>query len=143
MEEEAVVISVQGENATVRIMRSGSCDGCSAKSTCGTGSSGEEKVTEALNPVGAAPGQRVIISIKPGVVLKASLIVYLLPILVLIGGAILGKEMATSMGNEAQSDFWAAVVGFSLMAIVFAVQWLWNKRASTAREYMPTIIKVA
>lgn len=141
MEEEAVVISVSGQHAKVKLQRSTSCDSCGSKASCAT-ASGEEKVVDVLNEAGAIPGQRVIIAVNPGVLLKASLTVYLLPLIALIGGAILGSNLAVQMGAANQADAWAAGFGFGLMVLVFVGQKLWNRMLSSNSQYTPRIVGI-
>lgn len=141
MEEEAVVISVSGQHAKVRLQRGTSCDSCGSKASCAT-ASGEEKDVDVINEAGAAPGQRVIIAVNPGVLLKASLTVYMLPLVALIGGAILGSKLAESMGAASQADAWAAATGFGLMILVFVGQKLWNRMIASNSQYTPRIIEI-
>jgi sigma-E factor negative regulatory protein RseC len=52
---------------------------------------GDLKGVDVSNGMGAREGQRVKIGISPKVVLKASFILYMVPILALIIGAVLGN----------------------------------------------------
>lgn len=141
MEEEAIVISVTGQHARVKLQRSTSCDSCGSKASCAT-ASGEERIVDVLNEAGAVPGQRVIIAVNPGVLLKASLTVYLLPLIALIGGAILGSKIAVQMGAANQADAWAAGFGFGLMVIVFVGQKIWNRMIAANSQYTPRIVGI-
>jgi sigma-E factor negative regulatory protein RseC len=86
LEETATVVSTSGNKAKVAIVRSEACGSCQAKSICSAGS-GNINVLEVLNPVEARPGEKVLIKLPSGDLLKATALVYLLPAAAMVAGA--------------------------------------------------------
>jgi sigma-E factor negative regulatory protein RseC len=89
LKETAMVVSTSDTRAKVAIVRSEACGSCPAKSIC-SAASGNINVLEVGNPVKARPGERVLITLPPGDLLKASALVYLLPAAVMVAGATAG-----------------------------------------------------
>ena len=78
LEETASVVSVEGSLAKVSLTRSEACGSCSAKNMCHP--TGEKSMEmDVLNSAGAHPGDRVVISLPPAELLKASAAAYMVP----------------------------------------------------------------
>lgn len=95
LKEEAVVVSTAGSRAKVAIVRSEACGSCPAKTMC-SAASGNINVLEVRNPVKARPGARVVIELRPGALVKASALLYLVPAFSMVLGATLGWTWASS-----------------------------------------------
>ena len=91
IQEEGMVKEVRGKKALVITDRKEQCAQCMAKGFCETLGGGKEMLTEALNPVGAKAEDIVLIGIPSGTVTKASMVVYMIPAIGLVGGAALGN----------------------------------------------------
>jgi sigma-E factor negative regulatory protein RseC len=61
---------------------------------------GKEMIAEALNPIGAKPGDTVKIGIPSGTVAKASFVVYMIPAIGLVGGSAAGYFAGKSSGMD-------------------------------------------
>ncbi len=95
IEQTATVVRTEGPLAWVEAERESSCGQCAARKGCGTAVLANvlgrrSARMRALNPVEARPGERVVIGLEEGALLRGALAVYLLPLLTLIGGAMLG-----------------------------------------------------
>jgi sigma-E factor negative regulatory protein RseC len=97
---------------------------------------------EALNPVNARVGQRVRIIVKPYTYLKGSIIVYGVPALALIIGAILGKEVFSSYFKELDPDIVSAIAGFGAFIIIFIAVKLWSRTLDKKGESKPIIEEI-
>jgi hypothetical protein len=64
LEETAMVVSISQGHAMVALVRSEACGDCAAKSMCNPVSDNTMQM-EVENPVGAKPGERVIIELPP------------------------------------------------------------------------------
>ena len=139
-EEMGTVRAVKGETALVVTDRQSMCGQCVAKSYCHMLGGGKEMIAEAINPIGARPGDTVTIGIPSGTVTKASFVVYMIPAIGLVGGAALGYVTGTSSGLDYNITTLAGcLVGLGISLIV--VRLLSNilgKRPS----YRPEIIKI-
>jgi sigma-E factor negative regulatory protein RseC len=101
--------------------------------------SGEMEVN-AINEAGARVGDRIVLSFDTSSLLKATFLLYVFPILLLIIGAGIGQGTAPYF-NFNPSAF-SAIIGFSFFfAAVLVIKIKANKLARK-NEYRPKIIKV-
>jgi len=137
IEEIGVVVKTEGEMARVSVQKRGACEGCTAKGACESTSEGME--IEALNPVHAKEGQTVKVLLQAETYLKGSMIVYGVPLVLFIAGAIVGKNIGESYFLNTNSDLVAAIFGFgSLIASLIAVK-IWSGKLESKAEYKPFI----
>ncbi len=137
IEEIGVVIKTEGETARVAVQKRGACEGCTAKGACESTSEGME--IEALNPVNAREGQSVRVMLQAETYLKGSMIVYGLPLVLFITGAIVGKNIGEAYFLHTSSDLVAAIFGFgSLIASLIAVK-IWSGKLESKTESKPFI----
>ena len=88
---------------------SGECHKCS-----GCGSSKQTMLLTAKNPIGAQPGDLVVMSSESGSVLKAAAILYMLPLLLFITGYLLGESL---WQRGALAGLAGVLLGFVLIKI--------------------------
>jgi sigma-E factor negative regulatory protein RseC len=103
IEESGRVIRTSGDSAWVQTERRSSCGSCSARKGCGTGAlaglfGARLHEVEVHNPIGARPGDEVIVGISESLLVRGSLALYLLPLLSLVAGALLGEGLAPQLG---------------------------------------------
>lgn len=111
-----MVVSVSEGNAMVSLVRSEACGDCAAKHMCHPGSENTMQM-EVRNPVGAKPGEQVIIELPPEALVKASSLAYFLPATVMVAGAAVGwSRTGTDMGALA-----GALIGFTLASVYLFV----------------------
>jgi sigma-E factor negative regulatory protein RseC len=135
-EETGIVKSVDGISAIVIIQKSqGGCGTCC--SGCDAAKEGLE--VEALNPVGAEVGQRVRIAFKPYDYIKGVLLVYGIPMVLFILGAIIGKRLGELYVPQFSSDLVSAASAFAVLALSYLVLQFWSKKASTGKGTHPVI----
>ena len=138
MEEIGIVKSLQGNLARVSVVRKSACDQC--KAGCILTEDGAEM--EALNEVGAEVGQRVRIVTKPFTYLKGSLLVYGVPALALILGAVVGKEMLPGLFRDYDPDMLSALSGFGAFIVCLIAVKIWSTRVEKMTEYKPVIEEI-
>lgn len=132
IEEEARVISLVGSQAWVEGRRRSACGHCEVKGACGTSLLervfGHRSVAMlALNPIGAAVGERVIVGLGEQGLLRMALAAYLVPILALILGALIGETFG---GAHAPL---ASLLG-ALLGLILAFWWLGGYSVVSARS---------
>ena len=139
--EEGIVTKVDSSTAWIKCTKSAACESCTAKGFCDTmGGSDDDVEVEAINAVGAKINDRVTISFGTSSLLKVSFLVYMIPVLFLILGVVIGDKIARIF-NYDQSIF-SIVVGFLfLFAAFFFVKTKGNKM-SKKDEYKPKIIRI-
>ena len=112
------------------------CDRCPSRSCC-VGLGGDLKRVDASNLIGAEKGQQVKIGISPKAVLKASFVLYMVPILALIIGPMLGNYLGPQ-----QKELWAVSMGVgSFMGSYFVIKAL-SKHFENKGEYLPVVTKI-
>lgn len=146
IEESGRVIAVDGEHAWVVTERQTACGNCAANKGCGTGiiarafSSGRQIRIRVRNVVNAAVGDEVVLGIDDSMVLRGSILMYLLPLLALFIGAFVGKAV-----NEAvrmfEADYLSAVVGIIAMLLVFVTLHRRPRLLLTAGDCQPHILR--
>ncbi len=132
LEETGKVISTASGRAKVALVRSEACGNCAAKSICQP-TSDNTMVLEVDNSLGANPGDRVIISLPPKALLKATTLVYLLPAMAMVAGAGVGW-------SRTGSDIGALVGSLAGLSISAVYLFLYDRRAKTGQG--PAISKV-
>ncbi len=95
---------------------------------------------EAINEVGAKAGDRIVLSFETASLLKASFLLYVFPILLLILGAAVGQEAAPYLGVN-PSGF-SAVVGFSFFFGAVLIIKVKADKMARKKSYRPKVIKI-
>lgn len=138
MDEIGVVKSLHDPLATVVVDKKSACDQCSM----GCKISGEGAEIEALNVAKATVGQTVKIHMRPYSYMKGSLLVYGVPALLLIIGAIVGRELLGRYITGIDKDLLSAIAGFSACFIGFIIVKIVSSRMEKKVEYKPVIEEI-
>jgi len=139
--EEGIVTKVDSSTAWVKCTKSAACESCKAKGFCDTmGGGGDDVEVEAINAAGAKVDDRVTISFETSSLLKVSFLVYMVPVLFLILGVVIGNKIAPIL-NYDQTIF-SIVVGFLFLFAAFFVVKAKGKDLSEKDAYKPKIIRI-
>lgn len=106
MKEYGVVLNLENGNAVIGLKRSSACSSCGA---CELGSNHAHMQITLENTVDAKPGDTVEIQLPASQFLKASAILYLVPLLSLILGIVLGYYVGVFL--DLNADIIGAVTG--------------------------------
>jgi sigma-E factor negative regulatory protein RseC len=143
IEETAHVVAVEGEHAWVETERRSSCGSCEAKG-CGTGALSKVLGTKVQrmkvqNPIDSQAGDTVILGIEEGVLIKGSLMVYIMPLLLMLAGGLLGQSLAPQWGTEPEGPS----LLFGLLGLVVGFLWLrrYNRRVANDPRYSAVILR--
>jgi len=139
IEEEGIVAEIEGDIAKVAILKKSACEQCSAAGVCHPG---DQEYMDAANPLGAVKGQKVKVVIAPQMYLKASIILYGIPMVALITGAIIAKNIAARYVGEDGSDLWAFLAGMALMLVSFFFIRVYNNKVEKTQKYKPVIVEI-
>jgi|SRR5208283_380115 len=140
MEETGVVKEIIGEKARVTVIKQGSCDTCPAGSLCGA--SGDAAEIEAINKAGAHIGDTVRIFFEPYSYLKGTALIYGIPAVSLIIGAVIGKEYMSKFFPHLDPEIASAICGFSLFAITLIAVKIFTRRYEGKKHHMPVIEEI-
>lgn len=105
IEERAVVAEAGAGYVWVEIQRRSACGACQASGGCGTATLAKawgirSMRTRALSTLSLQPGDEVIVGLADGVLLRGALLAYLLPLALLLAGALLGQAAFAGAGEE-------------------------------------------
>ena len=150
IEMQARVVAVDSNGSVwVESMPGGSCSSCAGSGDhagesggCGAGKIGQiftlkSKKYQVIDTLGSKTGDEVIIGIADGSVLRGSAAVYLLPLLLIFIGAILGSQFAAAAQRDLASIFGAAT-GFAIGTL-----WLirFSRRVSADPRFQPVVLR--
>jgi sigma-E factor negative regulatory protein RseC len=97
---------------------------------------------EALNAAKAAVGQKVRVVLKSSSYMKSAGIVYGIPALALILGAVAGKELFSRSLPGFDADSVSALFGFGGFILAFISVRLWTRGAAKKVESRPVIEEI-
>ncbi|HZJ82232.1 MAG TPA: SoxR reducing system RseC family protein [Clostridia bacterium] len=137
MKEIGEITQVKDTQATVKIKRNSSCGSCNA---CSMGQNEDEMFITVSNDLGANPGDWVELDLESLSVLKASAIVYLIPLFALILGVAAGYALARYVSGNA--ELYGALGGLLLMVISFFIIRAMEPALNEKGEYTPKMVSI-
>ncbi|MEW6571086.1 MAG: SoxR reducing system RseC family protein [Nitrospirota bacterium] len=139
VEEIGVIENVEGTSATVKIQKKNACQGCSLN-VCKP--SGTFMEIEAFNRVNARVGQKVKISMASYSYVGSAIIVYGIPALALIGGAVIGREFFSRYFHEFDADLISAIFAFGAFITSFLFVKIWSVLRGRKTALSPVIEEI-
>lgn len=97
---------------------------------------------EALNKAGALVGQKVKVIIHTYAYMKGSMVVYGFPALMLVIGAVIGKEVMPRYVPSLDADSLSAIIGFSFLIISFILIKIWSVTQTKKASSTPVIEEI-
>lgn len=141
--EQGIVIKANGPapaTARVKTVQPSACESCSSRHNCSSGAGGNEREVDAINVANAKTGDLIQISMDTGALLKATFLLYVFPIICLLGGGIAGNTLGTRLGiNPSPASAMMAISWFA--AAMFFVH-LRAGRMALKIEYRPKITRI-
>lgn len=132
--EEGLVIEAMGSTAKIKTGRHNDCKNCGACPGDNT------VIVCAKNQKGAVPGQRVVFEVKENHVLMAAFITFILPLIVVFVGVMLGDFVGHSIGVfRLGFEILGGVLSF-ILAIVFIK--LLDSNVSGREQSQPVILRI-
>jgi sigma-E factor negative regulatory protein RseC len=141
--EQGIVILPGTDNsdtARIEIVPPVACAACASRKNCSAAGSGQTRQVEVINLVGAKVGDRVQVSIKTSALLKAIFLLYLFPILCMLGGGLAGNFVSRMIGTNASITSMFSAIGFFVAALT--VVRLRGSRMALSSEYTPKITRI-
>jgi sigma-E factor negative regulatory protein RseC len=138
--EQGIVLRTDSEDAWVKAVRSSACEGCTARGACHTTGGGQDMEIKAINSAGASVGDRIVLSFETASLLKATFLIYVFPIILMIAGAVLGQVLAPLIEFSPSGS--SVLVGFAFFfSALFIIKARANKMAKK-NAYQPKITKI-
>jgi sigma-E factor negative regulatory protein RseC len=139
MKEAGKVIDLKGEFAIVELARSKACKSCGV---CYMAADQKKMLTEALNLAHAGIGDCVYLELESKNILIASLVVYVLPLVFLILGYLVGAFFTSIFFGQQFAEAGGIGLGFVCLAFSYFIIKLVDKRISKITKFQPIITKV-
>ncbi len=139
IEEIGIVTSTEGTTAHVNVPKKSTCEGCTAGS-CTSGEQSMEII--AFNKAGAEAGQKVKVLIHSSAYMKGTLIIYGIPALALVSGAVFGKEFMSELFIATDPDILSAIFGFGFLGLSFVGVKIWSNHKADKTESGPVIEEI-
>lgn len=120
LEMRAIVIRVEGDDASVQPVGTSGCGHCSTEGGCGSGTltkmfcSNKPRHFTVSNKAQAKVGDEVQISIPDGVLLRGAAKMYMVPLVLLLIGGFLGASLAGGVDGRDAYAVAGAVCGLLL-----------------------------
>jgi len=140
IEEQAIVSGLEGDLAIIRMQRQSACSHCELNKGCGTGAIGRllghrSKPLAIRNDYDLKAGDRVLVGLPDRAFLNASLLIYGLPLVALIGGGLIAQW---AFAGSELSVFIFSTAGF------FAGLWFSGQIAKNhfSQQFNPRILEV-
>jgi len=129
IEEWAVVVKIEGHQVWVERRGAGACSSCQQNTSCSTPLLGGligKKAVAVESRIELEPGDEVLVGIKESLLLRASLCLYLLPLMALLAGAGIADQLLAGHSAYVDVDVDVGVAVSALLSLVLAL-WLVNK----------------
>lgn len=129
IEATARVVEAGAGYAILELQRASACGSCHSQTSCGSAAlakvwGNKSLRVRAISTLSLQPGERVVVGLADGMLVRAAMLVYLLPILLLITGAILAQLSFASAGEELVIMCGALGLGLGLGAArILAQRW--------------------
>ncbi len=137
------ILELSGDLAQVATNRQGICADCADKTSCSAGATATPGVAEVVtvrNPLHARPGDTVEFDLPGHSELRVSLLVWVVPLVGIILGAICGAQLHTALPLDRDlSTLLGAALG---AAVAFALLIRVDKRARSDERLVPVIVRI-
>ncbi|MBI5344509.1 MAG: SoxR reducing system RseC family protein [Deltaproteobacteria bacterium] len=141
MEEHGVIVKDKGLTALIKAERTTACEKCVQKDSC-LSTSDVDMLIEADNPIGAKPGDHVVFTIGAGSIVKAGMLLYLVPIVSFIAGVVLGQTLAKRAFTDWNPDLVSGVLGLIFLAATFIGLKVYGKvLVEKNKAYRPSVLR--
>lgn len=142
IEETAKVVDLDGEYAWVETQRKSACASCAVNKGCGTATIakvvGQKRTrVRTINQLGAKSGDVVVIGIQEQALVRGSIAVYVIPLLLLLAGGLIGDWLGKGSGSEG----YTILLGLAGLGLGFVWLSYFSRRVSSSASYQPEILR--
>jgi len=137
--ENGVITQANPSVAWVKTIRTGACEACSSKESCGMGGSHKETIVTVKNTLRVEKGDHVVIGLETRPMLFLTFFLYVFPIILLIIGAVIGNNLAPSF--QMDPSFLSMISGFLFFGLSFFIIRKKNNSLSKKDEYKPFLVR--
>ena len=141
MEKEAWVVKVEGEEVRLRYLRHSACKHCGACFVLGN-SLGEQEILLPKNDLDLRQGDRVTVGFNSMSLLRASFLVYALPLVFLLLGYLGGARLGDALWGAVNAEIYGVGGGLLGLALAFFGLHIYDRRLGKSPHYQPQITRV-
>ncbi len=138
--ECGTVVRVEEERVLVELSAQGMCASCSAREGCVSLSDGRKRQIFLQNTLNAAMGDMVEFRVEERAVILSSLLLYLMPVLFLVAGVILGYRYYGLIGMD--QDLASGLAGIIFLVLAFLLIRLLNYFVSGGSSLQPRMERI-
>lgn len=137
--ENGIVTKSNESLAWVVTTRTAACESCASRESCGSGHNAQEMTVRVKNTLNVTQGDQVVIGIETKPVMLLTFLVYVVPIICLVVGALLGDILAPSF--DINPSLAAMASGFSFFGIAFLVIRKKSSDLNQKEGYTPFLVR--
>lgn len=138
MEKRGIVLDISQEKAIVRILRSNQCGKCNL--LCARDNECHELVLDIPHGFILKVGDTVALDLDSSYLLLAAAIVYLLPLICLVIGVVLGTYVSDSIGIS--SNVMGLICGLLFASLSFIIIRVLEPRIASNKNFIPKLRSV-
>ena len=142
IEEVGTVVELKSKHtAVVMCQKSSLCENCATSGACAMGDDDKTRLIDVQNSLGATVGEQVRIATTTKSFLQSSFLLYIVPLIALVIGAIVGKLVGENLATGLDPNLLSAVFGVFFMIGSFVILRV-GSNALEPESYMPKIIEI-
>jgi len=136
MDRTGVIVAVEKDFSRIKLLRHTACGNCGA---CQLGDDQKDVMLIAKNEVNAQVGDMVEVSMGTSGVLSAAFIMYMIPLMSLFLGLVVGLVSLPAIGYKGNIEVTASLIGLVVMAVAFFIIKLNDKHFLKSDKYTARI----
>ncbi|CEQ25061.1 regulator of the sigma(E) factor [[Clostridium] sordellii] len=134
-----VIELVGGTTAKIKMQKHSACAACGK---CASSADKKDIIVEVDNNIGAKVGDYVEVNMDSVNVIKAAAIVYIVPLIALLGGTIISYGILNFIDIGMNKEVLSGFIGIVLTAISYLLIKSKDRKFRESRNYIPIITKV-
>ncbi|MFA8342152.1 MAG: SoxR reducing system RseC family protein [Rhodothermaceae bacterium] len=136
--EEGFVVSIEEGYAHIDVTEGGDCEACNARAFCKP--KDDSRLLTVVDPLGVKPGDKIRFKIGGSTLFKASLLLYGVPLIILVGGILTGMELFSELPK---TEAYAFLLGAVSTALYYGIIFLYGKifKQDNSMPVIASIIK--
>ena len=142
IEEVGTVVELKSKMiAVVMCTKSSLCENCATNGNCALGDDDNTRLIEVQNPLAAEVGEQVRIATTTKSFLQSSFLLYIVPLIALVIGAIVGLLVGEKITTGLDPNLLSAIFGVVFMVGSFVILRV-GSSVLNKESYMPKIIEI-
>lgn len=137
--ENGIVTTADKTSAWIRTVRSGACEHCASKNSCGTVQEQKAHIIQVNNTLNVTSGDHVVIGLKTSPMMYLTFLLYVFPIIMMIIGALIGDTFSEQFNMNPSVS--SVITGFLFFGLSFYFIQKKNNALSENNDFKPFLIR--